>query len=115
MVGLLHADPALKDVLEWHLEDLRKEIMAARFSKHAYSISKEMKRSTPVNDGIKEGRGWKKQELQQTPQTAQERSAVEWPYVCAAVQGVASFEFDSTVNLAEEESLSTCSFGVAAE
>lgn len=34
LVGLLHAEPALRGMLKGHLDDLRQNLTAARFSKH---------------------------------------------------------------------------------
>lgn len=111
MAGLLHADPALKGMLEWHLEHLRGRLTEARFAKYGSAAQPSKGSATTAKYG---GEGRKKNLPQQKKQTgaASEIHAAEWPYASAAVQAVASVEFDPQATLGDEASFSSCPSGL---
>lgn len=108
LVGLLHADPALKGVLEWHLEDLRKDLTAARLLKHGTADLQQSNQAASTMDvGTRANAGGTKLSLHRRPHATHAGFAANWPYDSATVHGVASIKFDPRATLGDEESLST--------
>lgn len=114
LAGLLCANPAMKGVLKWHIDDLRQELTAARFEKYGPTPQQHAEPAvTSTNNvgGRSDGRRWETSPPQETPHTTDDKSA-EWPYASASVQAAASLEFDPRATLGDEESLSTsCASG----
>lgn len=121
LAGLLCTEPALEGVLDWHVAELGKKLTAARFAKYyccggdstsqrQHLPSKNVKfcQQTERDFHIDRRPGERPtQHRQRQPQTSRERAMDTWPFSSAAVQGVASVEFDARATMGDEASFST--------
>lgn len=108
----------MKGVLKWHIDDLRRELTAARFEKYGPTRQQHAEPAVSSTNNIRgrwdDGRRWVTSQQQEIRHTT-DGTPGEWPYASASVQAVASLEFDPRATLGDEESLSTSySSGVVA-